>query len=120
MTTIRLLAVAALLAPLAAPASAQVRGNQPGVVVVPVAVNPWVLPTPPIAVQQPGLFWFKHPDLYVNPVAGTVVRPLTGVAQLRDGSTFVRVPGTESYYNPVAGTYYTPRTGVVLRPGFGW
>lgn len=144
MTTIRLLAAAALTTILSAPASAQFGVNPRGVVAVPVAVpvnpwfNPWgagawVNPTPPIAVQQPGLFVFRGPDLYVNPVAGTVVRPLTGVAQLRDGSTFFRVPGTgavnafgqfttgsETYYNPRAGTYYNPRSGVVVRPGFGW
>jgi hypothetical protein len=145
MTT-RILAAAALTIALAAPVSAQVRGNRGGVVVVqpqvnvipvpvavpvnpwgvnpwaanPWAVNPWVRPTPPIAVQQPGLFVFRNPNLYVNPVAGTVVRPQTGVAQLRDGSTFFRVPGSTDYYNPVAGTYYNPASGVVLRPGLWW
>jgi hypothetical protein len=151
MTT-RILAVAVFTFAVATPAMAQNRGQprnnvvvlQPPVNVVPVVVpvfapqpapwfHPWLQPTPPIAVRQPGLFVFKGPDLLVNPVAGTVVRPLSGVAQLRDGSTFFRVPGsgvvnafgqietgTESYYNPRAGTFYNPRSGVVSRPGFGW
>ena len=156
MTTIRILAAAALTVALAAPASAQNRGNPRNNVVVvqprvnnfvpvpvfvpqanpwfnPWGVTPWVNPSPTIAVRQPGLFVFKGPDYLVNPAAGILVRPLTGVAQFRDGSTFFRVPGTgvvnafgqvetgtESYYNPRAGTYYNPRSGVVVRPGTGW
>jgi hypothetical protein len=131
--TIRLLAAAAITFALASSAQAQFGPNPRGVVVLPVVVTPWVPPTPPLAVQQPGLFVFKGPDLLVNPVAGTVVRPQTGVAKFRDGSTFFRVPGsgavnafgqfqmgTETYFNPRAGTYYNPSSGVVVRPGFGW
>jgi hypothetical protein len=148
----RTAAVGAVVAALAAPASAQVV-VQPAVFppvvnpwvqpwanpwVNPWAVNPWVRPAPwlvnpapPLAVRQPGLYLFKGPDLYVNPVAGSVVRPLTGVARLGDGTTFFRVPGTgvvnafgqvqtgsETYFSPRFGTYYTPSTGVVFRPGW--
>jgi hypothetical protein len=86
--------------------------------------------TPPIAIQQPGQFFYRGPDLLVNPTSGTVYKPLTGVAQTADGSVFYRVPGTGLptatgvyspgsglYFNPDAGTFLNPKTGVISKPG---
>jgi hypothetical protein len=86
--------------------------------------------TPPVAVQQPGWFLYKGPDLQVNPTSGTVYRPLSGTVTLADGSTFYRVPGSGLptatgsyasgsglYYNPVAGTFFNPSSGTLSKPG---
>ena len=66
-------------------------------------------------------------NLAVNPVTGTVVRPLSGIAITREG-TFYQVPGTGSfspwgayipgsgtYVNPFTGTTYNPTTGLIVR-----
>ena len=49
----------------------------------------------------------------MNPVSGTVYRPLSGVAQTRDGSVFYRVAGTglptyTGAYAPGTGLHYDP------------
>ena len=85
--------------------------------------GPGLAYTPPVAVQQPGVLLREGPNLAVNPVTGTVVLPMTGIATMADGSTFYRLPSglTQStspvYYNPVGGTFFNPLTGVVARPG---
>jgi hypothetical protein len=105
------------------------------------ALNPWANPfapaftgaglggsvvsvTTPFAVQQPGAFVGRGPNLAVNPWSGTVVRPLSGVAQTADGSVFFRLPNSEVlapgsglYFSPQYGTYLNPSTGVISRPG---
>jgi hypothetical protein len=86
--------------------------------------------TPPLAIQQPGQFLYRGPDLQVNPWSGTTYRPLTGVVQTADGSTFYRVagsglptasgmysPGSGLYYNPTTGTFINPSSGVISTPG---
>lgn len=92
--------------------------------------NPNVSYTPPVAFKQPGYMLYKGPDLQVNPASGTVYRPLSGVATLKDGSTFYYVPGTGVptasgkyapgtglYYNPQGNTFFNPSSGVVSKPG---
>lgn len=98
----------------------------------PFAPNPFVaaFQTPPISFRQPGHLTFRGPDLLVNPWAGLVYRPLTGIARTADGTIFYRVPGTGVptftgddaygtglYYSPHYGTYLNPNTGVITRPG---
>lgn len=103
----------------------------------PFAPNPFVtgvvpasFSTPPIAFRQPGFYYYRGPDLRVNPWSGTVYRPLSGVAQTGDGSVFYRVPGSGLptatgayapgsglYFNPVGGTFLNPASGVISRPG---
>lgn len=90
---------------------------------------PIVVAQPAIAVQQPGFLRWMGPDTFVNPVAGTVVKPIAGVAQTADGATFYRLdraggpaaftggPRTGIYFDPKNGTYYDPYTGVILKPG---
>lgn len=86
--------------------------------------------TPPIAIQQPGQLMWRGPDLQVNPISGTVYRPLSGVARTADGGTFFRVPGsglptftgayapgTGLYFNPAQNTFLNPASGVISRPG---
>ena len=93
-------------------------------------VVPFAPPVPPIAIQQPGQFLYRGPNLAVNPASGAIYRPATGVVVQRDGSVFYRVPGTgvpdgfgsaqlgtETFYNPLNGTYFNPQSGVVSRPG---
>jgi hypothetical protein len=78
----------------------------------------------------PGRLFFKNFDLQVNPTAGLVYRPISGVARTADGSTFFRVPGTGLpnasgqytagsglYFDPAHGTFLNPGTGVISRPG---
>lgn len=92
--------------------------------------GPFTTYTPPLAVQQPGQLLWRGPDLQVNPVSGMVYRPLSGVAQARDGSVFYRVagsglptftgayaPGTGLYFDPQRNTFLNPGTGVISRPG---
>ncbi|MBP3956620.1 hypothetical protein J8F10_15205 [Gemmata sp. G18] len=103
----------------------------------PFAINPFNNPfrpfatsTPPIAIQQPGQLMWRGPDLQVNPISGTVYRPLSGIARTADGNTFFRVPGsglptftgayapgTGLYFNPAQNTFLNPASGVISRPG---
>ena len=82
--------------------------------------NPYGLFTtysPTISVRQPGELIWRGPDLQVNPWAGTVFKPLTGIARTADGSTFYRIPGSDQYFDPTHATFFNPTTGVIARPG---
>ena len=76
---------------------------------------------PPIAVQQPGPLVNLGPNLVINPLAGTVIHPVSGFATMADGSTFYHIPGSGIggagiYYNPLGGTIFNPQSGIVARP----
>jgi hypothetical protein len=53
----------------------------------------------------------------VNPVSGTVFKPLSGVARTADGSTFYHILGSDQYFDPKNGSFFNPTTGVITRPG---
>jgi hypothetical protein len=76
---------------------------------------------------EPGWFSRLGPDLAVNRITGTVLRPYSGVAFTAEGP-FVRVPGsgtftpwgmyipgTGIFVNPFTGAAYNPQTGLILR-----
>jgi hypothetical protein len=96
----------------------------------PSLLAPSVSSTPPIAMKLPGTLIYKGLDLQVNPTAGTVYQPVSGIVTLADGTTFYRVPGTGLptvtgtyatgtglYYNPQGGTFFNPSSGVISKPG---
>lgn len=83
--------------------------------------------TYPYYEKEVGSFVPVNPQVAINPVSGTVLNPIRGVAYTREG-TFYRVPGTASYspwgnpiygsgvyYNPFTGARYSPLTGVIAR-----
>jgi hypothetical protein len=87
--------------------------------------NPFLQPG--FAQREAGAVIQVGRNLAVNPITGTIVRPLSGVAITREG-TFYQVPGTGSfspwgayipgsgtYVNPFTGTSYNPTTGLIVR-----
>jgi hypothetical protein len=85
---------------------------------------PFTTYSPPVAIQQPGAYIWRGPNLQVNPWAGTIYRPLSGTVQTANGNTFYRVPGTglptfSGAYSPGTGLYYDPQSGAFINPASG-
>lgn len=89
-------------------------GYTPGI------ANPFSVPRSQLEV---GRLVLAGPNFAINPVSGTVVQPLQGIAYTREG-TFYRLPGTLAITAwgapiPGSGTYYNPMTGALYQPGNG-